>query len=138
MVRLALSALLGLSSLAQAGSLVPGNPDQIVQSFDDDGTLLAQTTWRLGRKAGRHVAFWPGGAPRVEAFYAGDMIEGAYRSWHQNGQLAELKNYVEGREAGSQRAWTAQGELFLNYEARNGRHYGLINSKPCLPVQGGM
>lgn len=138
MLRLALAGLLALSSLAQAGSLVPGSPDRIAQTFDEHGTLLAQTTWRDGRKSGRHVAFWPDGRPRVEAFYAGDMIEGAYRSWHPNGQLAELKNYVEGREAGPQQAWTPQGELFLNYEARNGRHFGLINSKPCLPVQGGM
>lgn len=138
MIRLALAALLGLSSLAQAGSLIPGNPDRIAQAFADDGTLLSQTTWRDGRKSGRHLAFWPGGAPRVEAFYVSDVIEGAYRSWHPNGQLAELKNYTQGREAGRQQAWTPQGELFLNYEARNGRHFGLINSKPCLPVQGEM
>lgn len=138
MVRLTLAAVLGFATLAQAGSLVPGNPDRIVQIFDETGTLLSQTTWRDGRKAGRHVAFWPGGSPRVEAFYAGDVIEGTYRAWHPNGQLAEVKNYAEGREAGLQQAWTAKGELFLNYEARGGRHFGLINSKPCLPVHGGM
>lgn len=138
MLRFALATLLGCASLAQAGSLLPGKPDRIVQIFDEAGTLLSQTTWRDGRKAGRHLAFWPGGSPRVEAFYADDMIEGTYRAWHANGQLAEAKNYTEGREAGRQQAWTAQGELFLNYEARNGRHFGLINSKPCLPVQGGM
>ena len=37
-----------------------------------------------------------------------------------------------------QQAWTGRGELFLNFEVRNGRHYGLVNSRPCIPVNGDM
>jgi len=117
---------------------VPGAPDRIVQVFDDRGALLSQTSYRDGRKIGRHVSFWPNGSKRVEALYNGDVIEGEYRAWHANGQLAELKHYAQGHEVGRQQAWTDQGELFLNFDARNGRHYGLVNSKPCMPVQGAM
>ena len=136
MKRLVLIALASLASGLQAGSLVPGNPDRIVQVFDESGTLRSETAYRDGRKVGRHVAFWPGGGLRVRTFYDGDVIEGEYRSWHANGRLADLKHYEHGRESGLQQAWTDRGELYLNFEVRNGRHYGLINSRPCLPVDG--
>ena len=122
----------------EAGRLVPGSTDRIVSEFDDSGNLLSQTSYRDGRKVGRFVSFWPDGRTRGRAFYDGDIIEGEYRSWHQNGRLADLKHYSQGHETGLQQAWTDQGELFLNFEVRNGRHYGLINSRPCLPVKGTM
>ena len=136
MHRFLLVALIGLSGFAQAGSLVPGGPDRIEQVFFENGALLSETAFRDGRKTGRHVMFWPDGKPRVRTFYVGDIIEGEYRAWHANGQLATLKHYVAGRESGMQQAWTDKGELYLNFEVRNGRHSGLINSKPCLPVDG--
>lgn len=138
MQRIVTVVFASLASLAQAGTLVPGGPDRIVQVFHEDGTLASQTTFREGRKVGRHVAYWPGGARRVETTYGGDVIEGVYRTWYPSGQPAELKHYTQGREEGVQKAWTEGGELFLNVEVRNGRPYGLINSKPCLPVQGAM
>ncbi len=136
--RIAFVLLIGLASLSQAGSLVPGSPDRVIQVFDEGGTLVSETAYRDGRKVGRYVSFWPDGGPRVRAVYAGDVIEGEYRTWHPNGRRAELKHYSAGHEAGLQQAWTDEGELFLNFEVRNGRHYGLINSKPCLPVEGAM
>ena len=138
MGRLTLVLIAALSGAGQAGNLVPGAPDNIVQVFDDRGTLLRETAYRDGRKVGRHVSYWAGGGKRVETFYNGDVIEGEYRAWHANGRLAELKHYVNGHQAGMQQAWTDRGELFLNFEVRNGRHYGLVNSRPCLPVAGTM
>lgn len=138
MRRAIFAIFLSLASLGQAGSLVPGSPDQIVQVFDGQGNLMSETTFRDGRKVGRFVSFWPDGSPRVRTLYNGDVIEGEYRSWHPNGRLAELRRYSGGHPAGLQQAWTDLGELFLNFEVRNGRHYGLINSRPCLPVQGAM
>ena len=136
--RLVLLTLASLASLGQTGNLAPGGLDRIVQVFGDQGTLLAQTAYRDGRKVGRHVSYWPGGGRRVETFYGGDVIEGEFRSWHANGRLAELKRYARGQQTGLQQAWTDRGELFLNFEVRNGRHYGLINSRPCLPTPGTM
>jgi antitoxin component YwqK of YwqJK toxin-antitoxin module len=112
-----------------------GSPDRIVQAFGSDGRLLSQSAYREGRKVGRFASFWPDGTRRVDAYYDGDVIVGRYRTWHANGQPAEVRRYENGRESGLQQAWTDRGELFLNFEARHGRHFGLINSKPCLPVR---
>jgi antitoxin component YwqK of YwqJK toxin-antitoxin module len=138
MARPVLAVMLSLAALSQAGSPMAGHPDRVEQVFARDGTLLSQTAYREGRKVGAFISNWPDGTPRVRAIYDGDVIEGEYRAWHANGRLAELKHYSNGHQVGLQQAWTDGGELFLNFEVRNGRHYGLINSRPCLPVQGSM
>lgn len=72
----------------------------------------------------------PVGVPGV---HVRDVRQGEFRGWHANGQLAAVRHYVDGREVGLQQSWTPEGVLFLNYEVRNGRRYGLVNSRPCLP-----
>lgn len=67
------------------------------------------------------------------AVQGSDVRNGEFRTWHSNGQLAEVRRYVNGREDGLQQSWTPEGVLFLNYEVRGGRRYGLVNSRPCLP-----
>ncbi len=76
---------------------------------------------------------WPDGSPRTEGRYRGDVRHGEYRNWHANGRLAERRQYIDGREAGRQQAWTADGLLYLNYDVRNGRRYGMVNARPCMP-----
>ena len=74
------------------------------------------------------------GGPVGSQAQASDVRNGEFRTWHSNGQLAEVRRYVDGREDGLQQSWTADGVLFLNYEVRGGRCYGLVNSRPCLPA----
>jgi len=78
--------------------------------------------------------FWPNGVHRTVAEYLGEFYHGEYRSWRQDGSAYELRHYDHGRESGLQQSWTADGRLYLNYEVRNGRRYGFINSIPCQPA----
>ncbi len=80
--------------------------------------------------------FWPNGQRRTEAVYEDGVYEGEYRSWYANGRPFELRHYVAGHEAGLQQAWSNTGTLYINYEARDGRHYGMENSTPCVPPPG--
>jgi len=66
------------------------------------------------------------------------VYEGEYRSWYANGRPHEIRHYVHGHEEGLQQAWSENGTLYINYEARDGRHYGMENSTPCVaPDPGG-
>lgn len=56
------------------------------------------------------------------------------RTWYPNGQISEVRHFTHGREAGLQQAWTEDGTLYMNYEMRNGRRYGMFNARPCAPV----
>lgn len=57
------------------------------------------------------------------------------RTFYPNGRPYEVRHFLNGREEGLQQAWTEDGELFVNYEMRNGRRYGFINARPCRPVE---
>lgn len=74
--------------------------------------------------------------PRVQASYERDAYHGEYHAWYPNGRLFELKNYVHGKEEGPQRSWIEAGDLFLNYVVREGRRFGSVNARPCVPVPG--
>jgi protein SCO1/2 len=92
------------------------------------------TSW-LGAKTGWHRTWWPGGHVRTDTHYAVDAIVGEFRSYYSSGRPYELRHYVNGHEEGAQQSWTEDGELFLNYEVRNGRRFGLVNAKPCIPAR---
>lgn len=78
---------------------------------------------------------WPDGTPQLRATYRHDAYDGEYRTWYETGAPYELRHYVNGREEGLQQSWTESGELYLNYEARSGRRFGLVNASPCNTVQ---
>jgi protein SCO1 len=56
---------------------------------------------------------------------------GEKRTYYLSGRLYEVRHFVDGREEGLQQAWTEDGRLYINYEMRNGRRYGVINPRPC-------
>jgi hypothetical protein len=57
------------------------------------------------------------------------------RTFYPSGRPYEVRHFFNGREEGPQQAWTEDGELYINYDMRNGRRYGFINPRPCTPVK---
>jgi antitoxin component YwqK of YwqJK toxin-antitoxin module len=100
------------------------------------GILLSLIWLSLtGPKPATHVTeFWPNGHLRRAFDVRDDMREGEYRTFTIEGKPYELKHFLHGREDGLQQAWDDRGQLYLNYVVKNGRRYGMINAKPCLPA----
>lgn len=111
-----------------------GRPDGREWRWYPNGRLESVRAYSAGRKVGVHRGWWSDGSSRFEADFRDDGFHGRYRAWYANGRLADLRTYVDGRESGRQQSWTADGALFLNYEVRNGRRYGMVNPKPCIPT----
>jgi protein SCO1/2 len=109
--------------------------DRIDVTRYPDGRPASVQAWRGNRKAGSHAAWWPSGAIRLVARYDNDAYDGEYRTFYETGRPYELRHYSHGREAGLQQSWTADGVLFLNYEMRDGRRYGMVNARPCETVE---
>ena len=65
--------------------------------------------------------------------FSGPLLE-ERRTYYPSGRLYEVRHFFNGREQGLQQAWTEDGELYINYEMKNGRSYGFINARPCTPV----
>ena len=93
-------------------------------------SIAERTRW------GTHTTWWPNGHVRSVAQYGDDAYEGLYATWYETGHRYELRHFVNGREAGGQQSWTAEGVLYLNYDVRDGRRYGMVNARPCVPTGG--
>jgi antitoxin component YwqK of YwqJK toxin-antitoxin module len=65
-----------------------------------------------------------------------DAFVGEYLAFYEDGRPYERRHYIGGHEGGLQQSWTTSGEVYLNYDARNGRRYGLVNAKPCETTRG--
>ena len=94
-----------------------------------DGVASTQTM-----RNGHLPQYWPDGRLKFDATYRDDAYDGEYRSFYASGSPYELRHYVNGHEEGVQQSWTEEGVLYLNYEVRGGRRFGLVNASPCNTV----
>lgn len=127
-----------LTLIVAAGMAGPSprvtTPVGVVETRYATGQLESRAHTFDGRRTGRFESWWPNGVPRSSVEYLDDVFHGEYRTWTREGKPYEFRHFERGREAGVQQSWDEGGELYLNYEVKNGRRYGLINAKPCLPA----
>jgi protein SCO1/2 len=88
----------------------------------------------VASRNGRQQQYWPNGLLRSDITYREDAYEGEYRTYYESGQPYERRHYRNGHEQGLQQSWTKEGALYLNYEVRDGRRFGLVNATPCNAV----
>ena len=122
-----------IAALSTAPALTAPAPMRVERRYPN-GALMSVEFYVAGRKVGHHETWWPNGQRRSSADYIADAFEGEYRTWRADGTPYELRHFASGRESGLQQSWDDAGQLYLNYEVRDGRRYGFINSTPCLPA----
>ncbi|BAO76806.1 toxin-antitoxin system YwqK family antitoxin [Winogradskyella sp. PG-2] len=67
--------------------------------------------------------------------YVNGKSHGIQKTWYKNGQLAKKKNLNNNIEEGFQQAWLENGELYVNYEAKNGRIFGMRLATSCYSLE---
>ena len=87
------------------------NGEKKVWDFNDNHTLVSHFNFYLGK------------------------AHGEQRKWYPSGEIYKIMNFDQGIESGIQRAYRKNGVLYANYEARNGRIYGLKKSKLCYSLE---
>jgi len=70
----------------EAGSYEPWCEDGVQRSFYEDGAKQAEMTYRLGKRHGAHLKWWPDGKPETVAEYADDRMTRA-KVWNKDGKL---------------------------------------------------
>jgi len=101
------------------------------------GKIHWKRAFKDGEKEGLHAGWWENGQKMFEYHFHKGLYKGTTREWYPSGVLAREGHYEKGVEAGLQRAWRENGVLYTNYEAREGRQYGVINSRVCYSVKDG-
>lgn len=116
-----------------------GKPHGITRSWyprSSNGTVQLQEVrfFVQGKREQTHYGYWENGNKKFEYTYTNDVYEGTQKEWYNNGVLYRIAHYHEGHEYGLQQAFTNDGALSVNYEARNGRNYGTIGKKRCRTI----
>lgn len=58
-------------------------------------------------------------------FYRGNKINGVFEQWHENGQLASVINYLNGKREGKAERWYNNGRLKERSMYKKGKREGL-------------
>ena len=67
--------------------------------------------------------------------YKAGKPHGKQTKWYPSGELFKVLHLNEGREEGIQQAFRKNGDRYANYEAREGRIFGLKKSKLCYSLE---
>lgn len=67
-------------------------------------------------------------------YYMG-KVHGEQIKWYTTGEVFKKLNLTMGKEEGIQQAFRKNGDLFANYEAREGRIFGLKKSALCFGLE---
>ncbi len=122
-------------AIAERMGYYQGKKQGRTQKWFADGTLRRWATYHANRLNGRVRSWWPNGVLSMESNYVDGVAHGVQRKWYPNGQLARQTRLNLGREEGMQQAWLRNGKLYANYEARDGRFFGLKRSNLCYALE---
>lgn len=62
-------------------------------------------------------------------------VHGIQEKWYTTGEVYQILNLEMGKEQGIQQAYRKNGVLFANYEAKNGRIFGLKKASLCFGLE---
>ena len=112
-----------------------GKKQGIALKWYADGTLAGKKNYVENRLEGVARAWWPNGVLSSESHYVNRQRHGKQKKWYPNGKMARLMHFDRGKEEGLQQAWLRTGKLYANYEAKNGRFFGLKRSNLCYQLE---
>ena len=102
--------------------------------YYNTGEKLLVRHYKKGLQEGLFTQWWPNGRVRYACLYKADKLNGLQLAYYPTGQIKQESHFIEGEEAGRQKAWTAGGVLITNYTVKNNKKYGIVNTQSCLPV----
>lgn len=112
-----------------------GKREGLAYKWHENGVLASEKFFIENRAEGIAKTWWPNGEQSSQANYTNRRRHGTQKSWYPNGQLAKKTNYNHGKEEGLQQAWLPNGKQYVNYEAKNGRFFGLRRSNLCYQLK---
>lgn len=67
--------------------------------------------------------------------YVTGKLHGSQTKWYPSGKVFKKMNYTMGTEEGIQQAFRENGDLYANYEAKDGRIFGLKKTALCFGIE---
>ncbi|NJB82571.1 toxin-antitoxin system YwqK family antitoxin [Wenyingzhuangia aestuarii] len=127
--------LLDGTTLKMTCSYVDGLKDGKAKRWYSNRVLNYETFYVKGRKQGATKVWYKNGQLQRETTYFKGVVHGQETVWYPTGEKQKERKLYYGQENGMQKAWRKTGKLYANYQAVNGRIFGLKGSNMCYKVE---
>jgi antitoxin component YwqK of YwqJK toxin-antitoxin module len=112
-----------------------GKKHGLSQKWFENGVLSFETTLKNGKIHGSNKTWWKNGHIRSESHFEEGIPHGVQRQWYQSGALFKELHLAHGVEHGMQKSWRENGKIYNNYEAKDGRIFGLKRANLCYELE---
>lgn len=116
-------------------SYYDGKKEGVAKKWFPTNALQKESYYNANKLVGTVISWWPNGLVSSEAHYKMGVRHGIQKIWYANSQLARQTTIVDGKEEGLQQAWLENGKIYVNYEAKNGRVFGLKKANLCYELE---
>ena len=103
--------------------------------YFDEGSIKNEGYYIKNKLHGKKMNYFKNGNVFSESNYFNGKRHGVQKTWFIDGQIAKKKNLNKGIEDGLQQAWLENGTLYVNYEAKNGRIFGMNRANLCYKLK---
>ncbi len=111
-----------------------GKEEGLLVTWFPDGQKESERYFAAGEKEGVHKGWWENGKLRFEYHFSNGQYDGDFREWSVNGTIAKHIEYKDGNEIRG-KAWRENGKIYMSFEMKGSRRYGLMNAKPCYTLR---
>ncbi len=112
-----------------------GKKEGVAKLWFANGNLKLESHYTKNKLIGSYKSWWENGVLASEIYYKEGKKHGVEKRWYPTGVLAKERNLVNGFEEGLQKAWLQNGKLYVNYEAKNGRIFGMRRANSCYQLE---
>lgn len=121
--------------LAQSIIYLKGKRNGLRTKWFSTGSKSYEASYKDGKLEGTSKSWWKSGVLRSHSNYKLGVLEGEQKKWFKSGSIFKIQNYAAGKENGMQQAFRENGKIYANYEAKNGRIFGLKRSNLCYDLE---
>ncbi|MBC3847149.1 hypothetical protein H8K90_12205 [Winogradskyella echinorum] len=122
-------------SLKEKLGFYNGKRHGVARTWSKHGVLRIESYYNQNKLTDDYKSYWENGNLALQVNYVDGKKQGEEKQWYSNGELSKLRQLVGGSEEGIQKAWLPNGQLYVNYEAKNGRIFGLMRANSCYKLE---
>ncbi|MBU2938564.1 hypothetical protein KO494_03330 [Lacinutrix sp. C3R15] len=123
------------NTLKEKTGFYNGKKEGVYRVWYETGVLKLQSFYNQNVLQGSYKAYWNNGNLASESNYVNGKKQGVERKWFYSGKLSKKRNLLNDKEDGLQQAWLENGKLYVNYEAKNGRIFGMRRANSCYQLK---
>lgn len=125
------------STLKQKFGVINGKKQNEASDWYPDGRLKFLATYHRGKLHGEKKKWNPDSSHTLVSHlnYHKGKLHGVQKKWYASGQIFKILHMDMGQEKGIQQGFRKNGRLFANYEAKEGRVFGLKKATLCYGLE---